>query len=297
MKLGKEIMEFWTPTLLAAALFFSCNGRGGASENGKTTPKETAKTEQSVEKTKTKRTEAKQSAKTVSGKYIARVLNVYPHDRSSYTQGLLYKDGFIYESCGRYGSSAIKKIELETGKVVKKYDLPNRYFAEGIEFYDGKIYQLTWRAGVCFIYNEKTLEPLSQFEYRGEGWGVARVGDLLAISDGSDAVKFVQPKTFEKVRTILCSKKNQAVYYLNELENVKGKIWANVYQKDKIVVINPANGEIEAEIDLSPLYEYLAPEDNPDVLNGIAYDSKNDRIFVTGKLWKHLFEIELVRKY
>jgi glutamine cyclotransferase len=227
--------------------------------------------------------------------YTYEVVHVWPHDRGAFTQGLLYLDGVLYESTGLNGESSLRKVELETGKVLKKISLPQQYFAEGLALKDNKLFQLTWQEHKCFVYDLATFEQKKEFTYPTEGWGLTTDGQQLVLSDGSAKIRFLDPDTFEVKRTIDVTAGGKPVPYLNELEYVKGEIFANIWTTSYIVRIDPANGQVVGIIDLTGL---LPPEDRAgtDVLNGIAYDPATDCLFVTGKHWPKLFEIRLKPK-
>jgi glutamine cyclotransferase len=221
------------------------------------------------------------------------VVNGYPHDREAFTEGLFFQDGFLYESTGEYGSSSLRKVELKTGKVVQQLPMPQRFFGEGLALLDGKLYQLTWQNHVAFVYDFKTFDPESHFDYPFEGWGLTTDGKSLIASDGSEQIRFLDPATFKVERTIDVTKNGQRIVNLNELEFVHGQIFANVWKTDRILKIDPVTGKVLGDYDLSGI---LPAEDRTpytDVLNGIAYDSAGDHLYVTGKLWPKLFEIKL----
>ena len=230
-------------------------------------------------------------AASVSAPY--EIVHTYPHDRGAFTQGLLYLDGALYESTGLNGHSSLRKVELETGKILQKVDVPPQFFAEGLAALDGKLYQLTWQDKTAFVYDLKTFQLETEFPYPYEGWGLATDGKELILSDGTDQIRFINPANFKVVRTIFVKENGLAVANLNELEYIKGEIFANVWQTDFIVRINPDSGEVTGRISFTGL---LKPEDRDsttDVLNGIAYDAAGDRLFITGKCWPKLFEIKL----
>jgi glutaminyl-peptide cyclotransferase len=221
------------------------------------------------------------------------VVHTYPHDRGAFTQGLLYLDGALYESTGLNGRSSVRKVELETGKVLQKVDVPPAYFAEGLAELNGKLYQLTWTNHTAFVYDLKTFEHETNFLYVYEGWGLTTDGKSLILSDGTDQLRFINPSDFSVERTIEVRENGLAEFNLNELEYIKGEIFANVWQTDDILRIDPATGNVLGRINFAGL---LKPEDRDattDVLNGIAYDATGDRIFITGKCWPKLFEVRL----
>ncbi len=220
-----------------------------------------------------------------------QVINIYPHDANAFTQGLFYKDGFLYESTGLRGKSSLRKVELKTGRVVMKTNLSKDYFGEGIALLDGKIYQLTWRERTGFIYDINDFRLLGKFQYKTEGWGLTSDGKHLIMSDGSAYLYFLESRTFKIVSTIKVRDNNGEIPGLNELEFISGSIYANIYMKDEIIKISPKTGEVTERIDLSGLFKEYRPLNREAVLNGIAYDAKTNRLFVTGKLWPKLFEI------
>ncbi len=227
--------------------------------------------------------------------YGYQILNIFPHDSNAFTQGLILVDGKLLESTGQEGSSSLRSVELDTGKVLKKVDVPPPYFAEGAAVLNGKVYQLTWQHSVGFIYDLQTLERAGQFDYEGEGWGLTTDGQSLIMSDGSSRLKFLDPSSFRVSRTISVTDGATPVNKLNELEVVKGEIYANVWHSDRIAVIDPQTGRVKAWIDLTGLMPEDEARDEEAVLNGIAYDQANDKLYVTGKLWPRLFEIKVKR--
>lgn len=225
------------------------------------------------------------------------VIKTFPHDTSSYTQGLEFHDGIFYESDGQYGESSLRKVEVATGEVIQKVDLPANIFAEGITVIDDKIVQITYHENVFIVYDKNTLEKIAEHPYPPgrEGWGLAFDGEQILNSDGTNVIHFLNKETFREERYIEVYNNSGPVYQLNELEFIDGKIYANVYTTNQILIIDPATGAVTGEIDLSGLYpEFDADSDL--VLNGIAYDKTGDRLFVTGKKWDKLFQIKVVRK-
>ena len=225
--------------------------------------------------------------------YTFDVVRSYPHDARAFTQGLVYRDGFLYESTGLNGRSSLRRVRLDTGEVVQRKDLARRYFAEGLTELGGEIFQLTWDTKVGFVYDRRTFEPKRTFQYRGEGWGLTHDGMQLIMSDGTSDLRFLDPKTMKESRRVAVTAEGRAVEYLNELEYVKGEVYANVWLTDRIAIINPATGQVRAWADLAGIVPAKGRDTNA-VLNGIAYDADGDRLFVTGKLWPRLFEIRLV---
>jgi glutamine cyclotransferase len=229
-------------------------------------------------------------------KYTYRVLHSYPHDAAAYTQGLFFKNGTLYESTGQYGTSELRIVDLESGTVNKRAPLEQRYFAEGATILGNLIYQLTWREGICFVYDAKTLAPLYQLRYSGEGWGLTDNSKLLIMSDGSSTIRFLEPQTLREVRRINVHNERGNVALLNELELIDAELWANVYTTNQILRIDTATGKVLGTIDMTGILPVMLRTKNTDVLNGIAYDAKRKRIFVTGKNWSRLFEIEVIEK-
>ncbi|HEX5874882.1 MAG TPA: glutaminyl-peptide cyclotransferase [Pyrinomonadaceae bacterium] len=229
----------------------------------------------------------------VPAKYGYQILNIWPHDSNAFTQGLILVDGKLLESTGQEGSSSLRLVELETGKILKKVDVPMPYFAEGIAVLNGKIYQLTWQHQLGFIYDLQTLKRVGDFKYHGEGWGLTTDGASLIMSDGSNRLRFIDPSNFQVTKTINVMDGATPVNNLNELEFVQGEIYANVWHDDRIAAVDPQNGRVKAWIDLKGLIPEGELPDEEAVLNGIAYDQASNRLFVTGKLWPRLFEIKL----
>jgi glutaminyl-peptide cyclotransferase len=224
--------------------------------------------------------------------YTYEVVGAWPHDRAAFTQGLVFRNGAFLESTGLNGSSSLREVELKTGRVVKRVSLQNEFFAEGLTVLNGRAYQLTWQNGRAFVYDADTFRREREFTYEGEGWGLATDGRSLILSDGSNRIRFIDPETFRILRTIDVSLEGKPVDQLNELEWIKGEIFANVWQTDNVVRIDPASGHVRGVIDFSGLLS--AGERNRDhVLNGIAYDPATDRLFVTGKNWPKIFEVRL----
>jgi glutaminyl-peptide cyclotransferase len=228
--------------------------------------------------------------------YGYQVVNIWPHDPGAFTQGLIFSDGKLYESTGQEGRSSLRQVEPQTGKVLKKIDVPEPFFAEGITLLNGKIYQLTWQHGIGFVYDAQKMEQTGRFEYTGEGWGLANDGRSLIISDGSNRLKFIDPDSFRVTKTIAVLDGNRPVNELNELEYVNGEIYANIWHDERIVTIDPQNGRVTGWIDLTGLLPRGDVSDPEAVLNGIAFDQTAKRLFVTGKLWPRLFEIQIKPK-
>jgi glutamine cyclotransferase len=234
--------------------------------------------------------------------YTIDIVKTYPHDGKAFTQGLEFHDGVFYEGTGGYKKkdnffSSLRKVEIETGKVLQKFDLADDYFGEGITVFNDKIYQITWQENTAFVY-DLNFKLLKEFKYAGQGWGLTNDGTNLIMSDGTHVIKFVNPETFETTRTIaVLDEKGKPIMELNELEYIKGEIWANIWQEGWIIRIDPASGKLLGRIDLEKFAEeQMDKDDSADVLNGIAYDAAADRIFITGKKWRNLFEIKVKPK-
>lgn len=229
--------------------------------------------------------------------YTYEVVHAYPHDINAFTEGLFYKDGFLYESTGLVGRSSVRKVRLETGEVLSSADLPPEIFGEGLTYWNDRLIAVTWKSQVGFLLNLKSLSPEGQFAYRGEGWGLARSDREIIMSDGSAVLRFLDPRTLREVHKLRVTAGGMPVDQLNELEWVDGEIFSNIWRTDLIARIDPTNGRVVGWIDLTGLLP--EPDRVPghtDVLNGIAYDKSTKRLFVTGKLWPKLFEIRLVRR-
>jgi len=224
--------------------------------------------------------------------YTYEIINEYPHDPDAFTQGLVFENGVLFEGTGLYGRSSLRRVELETGEVLQILNLSSSYFGEGITVYGEEIVQLTWKSRVGFVYDKESFAKLSEFNYNSQGWGITHDGESLIMSDGTATLHFLNPETFEEISAVAVHDDDGPVTQLNELEYIQGSVYANVWYTDLIAIIDPQSGQIIGWIDLTGL---LSPEDSvgANVLNGIAYDVENDRLFVTGKLWPKLFEIEL----
>jgi glutamine cyclotransferase len=224
---------------------------------------------------------------------VAVVVRTFPHDTTAYTQGLVFRDGALYEGTGQTGRSTLRRVELETGQVVQKADLPSSVFGEGIAIVGDRIFQLTWTSGVAYAFDRATLALQDSFTYQGQGWGLTYDGESLIMSDGTSRLRFLDPETFEVRRQVEVTDNGAPLRDINELEWVDGQILANVYQTDEIVRIDPASGNILGWIDASGVYPRSQRPTYTDVLNGIAWDPDTRRLFVTGKLWPVLFEVEI----
>lgn len=238
--------------------------------------------------------------------YTYDIVTSYPHDPMGFTQGLFFHNGFLYEGTGGQQTetkndpffSSVRKVEIQTGKILQKTDVDPKFFGEGIALLNGKIYQLTWRENTAFVYNLDDLKKVGEFKYSGEGWGLTEDGTDLYMSDGTHVIRVVDPETFKTKRTIVVNdERGRPMMELNELEWVNGEIWANVWNQSWILRIDPANGKLLGRIDLAKMTNEEQDQNRKaDVLNGIAYDKATDRLFVTGKLWRKLFEIKIKPK-
>lgn len=228
--------------------------------------------------------------------YGYEVVHVYPHDARAFTQGLVFHEGNLLESTGEVGHSSLRRVGIDDGKVLQKVDVPAPYFAEGITLLKGKIYQLTWQHQLGFVYDALTFEKTGQFNYTGEGWGLTNDGQSLILSDGTNRIRFLDPENFQVTKTIAVLDGKTPVMEINELEYVKGEIYANIWHADRIARIDPKTGAVVGWINLAGLLKPGEVQDEEAVLNGIAYEEASSRLFVTGKLWPKLFEIRLVRK-
>jgi glutaminyl-peptide cyclotransferase len=225
-----------------------------------------------------------------------RIINTYPHDQQAFTQGLIYIDGHLYESTGITGRSSLRMEELETGRILKFHDVPGKYFAEGLTDWGNTLVQLTWETHVAFVYDRSTFRLLNTFHYDGEGWGLTHDTKNLILSDGSAILRFFDPATFHEVRSVTVKDQGKPVAQLNELEFIHGEIYANIWHTDRIARISPATGKVLGWIDLTGLLPASQRSDPEAVLNGIAYDTAHNRLFVTGKLWPKIFEIKVIPK-
>ena len=227
-------------------------------------------------------------------RYSYRMIRAWPHDPAAFTQGLAFRDGRLLESTGLNGESTLREVELETGRVLKKVSLSAEYFAEGLAFIGARAYQLTWRNHTGFIYDADTFRPEGEFSYEGEGWGLATDGRWLILSDGTSRIRFFDPAGFRLMRAIDVTASGRPVERLNELEWIRGEIFANVWQTDEVVRIDPSNGVVRGIVDFSGLLPWDERTSGTDVLNGIAYDAAGGRLFVTGKRWPKIFEVRLI---
>ncbi|MGY5254124.1 glutaminyl-peptide cyclotransferase [Sphingobacterium spiritivorum] len=233
-----------------------------------------------------------------SKQYGFEIINTFPHDTSAFTQGLEFADGIFYESTGRYGLSSLRKVEVNTGKVLKKLDLDSKYFGEGMTIFGNKIVLLTWENNMGLVFDKATFNQTGTFNYENskEGWGLTNDGQRLIKSDGSNKLYFLNAETYKEEGSIGVYDENGAVEQLNELEYIDGKVYANVYQKDIIVIIDPKTGAVTGQINLVGMYTNPQRQSFDNELNGIAYDKAGKRLFLTGKKWNQLFEVKLVER-
>lgn len=229
--------------------------------------------------------------------YNYKIIKEYPHDRYAYTQGLEFHDGILYESTGQRGQSSLRKVKLENGTIIQKIALEDKYFGEGLTVLNDKIYQLTWQSGIGFIYNKETLKKEGEFKYKHsvEGWGLCNDGTNIYKTDGTNAIWTLDPKTLAEKSMISVATHTAIIPRLNEMEWIDGKIYANIYQKDALVVVDPKTGVVEKVMNMQGLKSKVLQHNQLDVLNGIAYNPENKHFYITGKNWNKLFEIEFVK--
>jgi len=247
---------------------------------------------------------AEQSFAELPEKLPLRHLATFPHDKNSFTQGLLWDDGYLYESAGQYGASSLRRVEPKTGNVTARVDLPRQFFAEGLALVENSLYQLTWQENMCFVYDKKTFQLTGRFQYPGEGWGLTYDGTHLILSDGTNVLRFYDPKTFKLQRRLNVldttqKRRPEPVRHLNELEWIHGEIWANVWMTTRIVRINSQSGQVIGWIEMTPFVpeEHRGDSQNC-VLNGIAFDPATNHVYITGKYWNvmHQFQLEVPEK-
>jgi glutamine cyclotransferase len=226
--------------------------------------------------------------------YSYEVVHTWPHDPAAFTQGLVYRDGDFLESTGLIGESTLRDVELETGRVLKQVSIGSEYFGEGLAVIGTRAYQLTWQNRIGFIYDAFTFKREGEFVYDGEGWGLATDGKSLVLSDGTSQIRFLDPATFRLVRAITVTESGRPLARLNELEWINGEIFANVWQTDEVVRIDPSSGVVRGVIDFAGLLPSNERRPDTDVLNGIAYDAERDRLFITGKRWPRVYEVRII---
>ena len=223
-----------------------------------------------------------------------RIVHTYPHDAHAFTQGLVFVDGHLYESTGINGQSSLRMVDLESGRVLQQQPVEVKYFGEGLTDWGSTLVQLTWQSQVALVYDRFSFRLLRTFSYSGEGWGLTQDGESLILSDGTSTLRFIDPATFKEVRRVTVKDGGRPVTYINELEYIDGQVYANIWQTDRIARISPRTGRVLGWIDLKGLLPAGERTGGEDVLNGIAWDAAHHRLFVTGKLWPKLFEIEVV---
>ena len=228
-------------------------------------------------------------------KFTYKVIKAYSHDSKSYTQGLIYENGFIYEGTGQYGESTLQKYKLQNSELIQSYNLPEDVFGEGIVVYNNKIYQFTWQSQIAFEFEKSTFKLINKFNFNTEGWGITNLGDNFVMSDGSNTLYVLNPETFSEIKKIEVYDNIGPVNQLNELELIDGKIYANVYQTDNIVIIEPQTGKVTGKINCSGLLDKTKVTKKVDVLNGIAWDQQNNKLYLTGKLWPQIYEVQIVK--
>ncbi len=258
-------------------ILFACSGNNNKVDNANTTPIEKIP-HNSIQQ------------------LIPKIINKYPHDQNAYTQGLVYHNGFLYESTGLYGKSTLRKVDIKTGKVLQSISLSPIYFGEGIAILGNKIYQLTWENKKAFVYDLFTFKLLNEYSYPTEGWGITTDGKQLIVSDGSNFLTYYNSENFTIENSMMIKQGNKSLYNINEMEMVDGLIYANVYMTDSIVIINPNNGDVVGWVDISLLRQNLDDSHNAEVSNGIAYNAATKTFYLTGKNWSNLFEVVFVEK-
>jgi len=230
----------------------------------------------------------------VPKKYGYKVIHTFPHNRDAFTQGLVYDKGVLYEGTGQETGSTLREVALETGKVIRQLNLDDSLFGEGITLYHDRIYQVTWKNKIGFVYNKSDFKLINKIYYQTEGWGLTNIDDKIVMSDGTNILYFFEPEMFTIVKRIEVYDNEKKVDQLNEIEYINGEIWANIWMTDLIARIDPVSGKVLAYIDLKGILPKSDRDAETDVLNGIAYDNQGKRIFVTGKRWPKLFEIKVM---
>jgi glutamine cyclotransferase len=300
-------MKYIFAIMAAACLMVSCGGRGTAAKAADSSNAETAVQSPAPAASATPAADnpaadtpeataaGKSAAPAAPKKYTYRVVKELPHDTGAYTQGLFWHGGYLYEGTGRNGRSELRKVDPATGKAVQSVKLGRTYFGEGIAMLDGLIYQLTWTEGRAFVYDAETFRQTRTFSYDGEGWGITTDGQKLYMSDGSENIVVRDPATFRTERTLTVTNRRLNVYLLNELEWIDGEIWANIYTSTDVVRIDPSSGQVTGSIDFSGIQSPADRLTDPEsVLNGIARDPATGNIYVTGKRWNKVYQVEIV---
>ena len=223
-----------------------------------------------------------------------KVIKIHPHDTAAFTQGLLFHDGFLYEGTGHYTQSRIRRVDIKSGHTQQEWEIPDQLFGEGLTLWQDYLFSISWRSGVGFVLNRKSLKPIGYFNYKGDGWGLTDDETHLYMTDGTDRIYVRDPETFRVVKTIDVKDQGRPIIKLNELEWINGEIWANIWKENRIARIDPATGQVKAWLDLSDIVARTKGADNIDkVLNGIAFDPQTGRVFVTGKYWPSLYELDI----
>ena len=225
--------------------------------------------------------------------YKFTVIKTYPHPKKGFTQGFVWHNGYLYEGTGIVGQSYIRKIDLESNRILQERKLEGNLFGEGIAILKNKIYELTWTSNTCLVWDLESFNLITSFTYSGEGWGITTDGENLIVSDGTDIIRYFSPDDFNLIRTIKVTEEGNSIDKINELEYIDSKIWANIWMEDKIIIIDPASGLVTGRIDIHSLRKYLKPSDEADVLNGIAWDSISHKLYITGKEWPFIFEVKV----
>jgi glutamine cyclotransferase len=238
----------------------------------------------------------KDTLKPIKKGYSLKVIRTINHDPDAFTQGLIYHNGFLYESTGLKEHSTLRKLDIKTGKVLKIEKIPDQYFSEGITIFGKNIYMLTWVSNVCFVFDLETFKQKTSFNYFGEGWGLTNDKDHLIMSDGTNVLRFINPSNFEEIKMLNVTDGGLPVKNINELEYINGEIFANIWMTDMIARIDPETGDVSGWLDLSALRDYVKDNPKVEVLNGIAYNKEKDLYYLTGKYWPYIFEVELVNK-
>lgn len=228
--------------------------------------------------------------------YTYEVIQTFPHDPEAYTQGFFLHDGVLYEGTGLRGQSSLREVDLKTGKVNRSYNIPERFFGEGITIKDNKIYQLTWQGKTGFIYDLESFQPIREFQYNTDGWGITHNDTALFMSDGSHRIYVLDPDNLTELGVLEVFNERARMINLNELEWINGEIWANIYGTDYIAIIDPKDGSVLKMVDLTDIFDRRAYRKRADVLNGIAYNPESELVLVTGKLWPNVYEIRIIPK-
>jgi glutaminyl-peptide cyclotransferase len=276
--------------ILLSLMLASCNSSENKSNPKKDKESEIKPVEQTQAKPKVELENQFDKSKTM---HSINVLRKIPHSNSSFTQGLLYHNGYLYESTGQRGESAVYKIDPSNGEVIQKTEIDDAYFGEGITILNNKIYMLTWRSRTCLIFDLNTLFQEKIVTYDGEGWGITTVNGDLVMSDGTDVLKYLDNETLGVSKKIAVAQDGKPVEKLNELEYIDGEIWANIWMESIIARINPQTGQVLGNIDVSSLYDEVTMSYEMESINGIAYDEETGKIYLTGKNWKYIFEVEI----